>query len=278
MVDGHCKILAVIQARLGSTRLPNKVLMSMPANSEVSILQRIIDALYLEKKISKVVVATSTNKINDDIENICGKLNVSCFRGSENDVLSRFYEVIKDSDYDFVLRFTGDNPILDIKHLDVFIKNHLEKSLNYSYSEGLPLGCNFEMISTEVLKIAYKESTDSYDREHVTPFIKRNFKLIETFNFSVSEKFKKYRFTVDYPSDYALLSLMYSMLENKASFELLDFIDLIDKNPWLLKVNEENTQKNKFDSLEEEVNYILPKVRELELLFIEKLLLNAKEK
>ncbi|NNE32362.1 MAG: hypothetical protein HKN40_08340 [Winogradskyella sp.] len=278
MVVGHYKIGAIIQARLGSYRLPNKVLMPMPVGSKESILSRIIKSLGKTAMIDKIYVATSVNQLNDPIEEICKSLTIHCFRGSEDNVLSRFYNIIKNEDFDFVLRFTADNPIIDQNYLEVFIINHLKKQLDYSSSKGLPLGCNFEMFKSETIIAAQKHTSDIYDKEHVTPYIKRHYNNLETYIFEMEEKVSNFRFTIDYASDYAFINLMYSMLNRENKYSVHDFISLIKENQWLKDINSINIQKVKVETLYEEINLILPIAKQLELGRLTNLLENEREK
>ncbi|MFV9549499.1 cytidylyltransferase domain-containing protein [Algibacter sp. PT7-4] len=265
MEVGQYKIAAIIQARLGSSRLPNKVLMPLPINSKQSILSRIVTSIRAVNLVSTIHVATSVDSKNNLIENECKKLSVKCYRGSEDDVLSRFFEIVNNNDYDFVLRFTADNPIIDVNLLSDFINNHTQKKLDYSCSQGLPLGCNFEMIKASSIIDAFNKTSALFDKEHVTPFIKRNALNQEIFKYPKIEKVSHFRFTIDYPSDYAFINLMYNMLGEKPTYSLNDFLNLIENNPWVSNINNQNQQKHKTESLAEEIELILPTVKALEL-------------
>ena len=181
MAVGQFKIGVIIQARLGSTRLPNKVMLPLPVGSEKTIISEIIERVKDVSEISNVIVATSISKVNDDLESYIDSLKVECYRGSENDVLSRFYEIVIKHDFEYVIRLTGDNPIVDNILLKEFISNFISNDLDYSYSNNLPLGCNFEMMKASEIIKAYKNTEDLFDKEHVTPYIKRFAKKTEDF-------------------------------------------------------------------------------------------------
>lgn len=275
MEVGQYKIGAIIQARLGSTRLPNKVLMPLPIGSTTdTIISQVINGLKKVPEISKIVVASSTSIINDDLEEYIKGFNIDCYRGDENDVLSRFYEVVKKYKFDYVIRFTADNPIVDNLLLQEFINNFILKELDYSYSQNLPLGCNFEMMKAEQIIKAFENTEDIFDKEHVTPFIKRHSKKTEYNTFPKMEFNKELRLTVDYPSDYAFMGLIFSMLKGK-SRSLKNIGKLIEDNQWLLCINKSNFQKIKYKNLKEEVKIILPIIKERELKRLEKLLNNV---
>ncbi len=274
MVVGQYKIGAIIQARLGSTRLPNKVLMPLPMNSNETIISNVINSLVPIKRIDEIIVATSDSYINNKLESYISTYNVSCFRGKEEDVLSRFYHIVKLHQLDYVIRFTADNPIVDQKYLNEFISNFLNKDLDYSYSQNLPIGCNFEMMKSSEIILAFNSTISAFDKEHVTPFIRKNAKNVEFFQFKNSNTKHDLRLTIDYPSDYAFMQIIFAKLGNMPK-TIKNINDLIDDNLWVLDINNANFQKKEFHSLEEEVANILPVIKERKLNRLEKLLKNV---
>lgn len=272
MVDGQFKIGAIIQARLGSIRLPNKVFMPIGEAGRTIISQVIFQLKRLEI-IDKVVVATSVSKINDSLEKYVKELNIDCYRGDEDDVLSRFSNVIESNNFDYVLRFTSDNPVVDLHYLEKFIKNGITKQLDYSCSKNLPLGCNFEMIRSSLLLEANIKSINIYDKEHVTPFIKRSAIKKEFFDFEKKDIYNKLRLTIDYPTDYSFIYLVSHMLKGK-ELNIENIETLIKNNSWLLSINETNFQKKEYKNIKEEILDILPTIRAREMKRIEKKLIN----
>ena len=271
MEVGQFKIGAIIQARLGSTRLPNKVLMPLPIGSNETILSQIIKKIKEVDIISDVIVATSKLPINDRLEEYVKSLNIDCFRGEEEDVLSRFYHISQERNFDYVIRFTGDNPVVDNLYLKQFINNFFKKKLEYSYSTNLPLGCNFEMMKSSEIMQAYENTEDMFDKEHVTPFIKRNAKRKEYFTFENIQLNENLRLSVDHPSDYALMTMIYSLLKNKQK-SVKNIFKLIDNNNWMVNINKDNFQKKKYLNIDEEIEEIIPFLKERELVRLEKLL------
>ncbi|CAL2060675.1 cytidylyltransferase domain-containing protein [Tenacibaculum sp. 190524A05c] len=270
MEAGQFKIGAIIQARLGSTRLPNKVLLPIGANNR-TILSQIFNQLTSSELIDKVVLATSKRTINDTLEQYCNEYNIHCYRGDEHNVLSRFADVVTQNNFDYVLRFTADNPVLDTHYLKTFIKHVISSKLDYSYSQNLPLGCNFEMIKAELIIEANNNSVSNYDKEHVTPYIKRNAVKKDFFQFKKDNFLEDIRLTIDYPTDYAFIFLITEMLKGK-ELNLRNIKTLIQSNEWLKKINEINYQKKEYKTLKDEINDIMPIVREREMKRIEKLL------
>ena len=273
MAVGQFKIGVIIQARLGSTRLPNKVMLPLPVGSERTIISEIIERVKDVSEISNVIVATSISKVNDDLESYIDSLKVECYRGSENDVLSRFYEIVIKHNFEYVIRLTGDNPIVDNLLLKEFISNFISNDLDYSYSNNLPLGCNFEMMKASEIIKAYKNTEDLFDKEHVTPYIKRFAKKTEDFLFNNIGVINNLRLTIDYASDYAFINLIYTMLKNKSK-SVKNIIKLIEGNLWLLDINNTNFQKKEFKNIDEEIENILPLIKERELNRLQKLLIN----
>ena len=273
MAVGQFKIGVIIQARLGSTRLPNKVMLPLPVGSERTIISEIIERVKDVSEISNVIVATSISKVNDDLESYIDSLKVECYRGSENDVLSRFYEIVIKHNFKYVIRLTGDNPIVDNILLKQFITNFISNDLDYSYSNNLPLGCNFEMMKASEIIKAYKNTEDLFDKEHVTPYIKRFAKKTEEFLFNNIDVINNLRLTIDYASDYAFINLIYALLKNKSK-SVKNIIKLIDGNLWLLDINNTNFQKKKYLNIDEEIEDILPLIKERELNRLQKLLIN----
>ena len=273
MAVGQFKIGVIIQARLGSTRLPNKVMLPLPVGSERTIISEIIERVKDVSEISNVIVATSISKVNDDLESYIDSLKVECYRGSENDVLSRFYEIVIKYNFEYVIRLTADNPIVDNILLKEFITNFISNDLDYSYSNNLPLGCNFEMMKASEIINAHENSENLLDKEHVTPFVKRNANKKADFTFNNVKIISNLRLTIDYASDYAFINLIYAMLNDKSK-SVKNIINLIEDNLWLLDINNINFQKKEFKNIDEEIENILPLIKERELNRLQKLLIN----
>jgi spore coat polysaccharide biosynthesis protein SpsF len=267
MVVGQFKIGAIIQARSGSTRLPNKVLLSLPLGSKNTIISEVIKSVKDVSEISNVIVATSISKVNDDLESYINTLKVECYRGSENDVLSRFYDIVIKHKFEYIIRLTGDNPIVDNLLLKEFISNFISNDLN------LPLGCNFEMMKASEIIKAHENSENLFDKEHVTPFIKRNANKTADFTFKNIKVIPNLRLTIDYASDYALINLIYTILKDKSK-SVKNIINIIEENLWLLDINNNNFQKKEFKNIDEEIENILPLIKERELNRLQKILIN----
>ncbi len=248
------KVGFIIQARMKSTRLPNKVMMSIPFLSGKPIVEWIIDALNESKFNNQVIIATSTHIENNILEEFAIQKRIECFRGDESNVLSRFIELAKKNSFDVIVRLTADNPIIDIKILDDTILKHIENKNDYSKTEGLPIGMNFEIVNPAALLQLEKEDLSEADKEHVTLFIRNNAKFKrETIKYYQGLGYDKLRLTIDYPSDFIVLSTILSQVtkDNQAGMNLI--MNTLNENSWVFDGNHSNFQKKQFSSETEEV-------------------------
>jgi len=195
------KIGVIIQARMGSTRLPGKVLRPIAGSP---LIEHVLGRLKgLHHKVLPVV-ATSKLGLNDVIEDYC-KGKVECFRGDERDVLSRYYHCAKQYSFDYVVRLTADNPFTDIDELDRLIDMHLVGGYDYSHSfNAMPIGVGAEIFTMNALEVSYNEGLLYNHREHVNEFIHENphqFRIGEL-NVPSAKVAPKLRLTVDTHKDY----------------------------------------------------------------------------
>ena len=230
----------IIQARVSSERLPKKVLLPLPFPGGKPLLQHIIDSLL--RHTGNVVVATSNQPENDDIEALCNTLDVECFRGSEDDVLSRFVEIQKRHRFDVIFRLTADNPIIDINLLSSFLDKFMKSGDDYWYSKGLPLGMNFEVFKGDSLLRSAQLVESNMEKEHVTVVLRNHPEFsANTYQFDTSKS--GFRVTVDEPADYGLLSLVFCYKQTSI-LEGLDLLKAVDRDfPFLFHINSDVVQK-----------------------------------
>jgi len=243
-------VLALIQARLGSSRLPGKSALPLPLSAmgpQHTILGHVVRRAQRATCVQQVIVATTTQPLDTPLADLAAQLGVGVFRGDEQDVLGRFAGALTQAgDVDTVVRLTADNPAIDPAFIDAAVAHHLATKADYTYTNGLPLGTNIEIISAAALLRAHREATAPDEREHVTPYLRRHPELfqLETLALAVPTAVVKLRLTVDYPSDYALLSLLFSELGHK--FSLADpagLLALLARYPWLADINAGNVQR-----------------------------------
>jgi len=241
------RVLALIQARLGSSRLPGKSMLPLPLSAPgdaTTILGHVVNRARRATSVQQVLVATTTQPLDDPLAALAARLGVGVFRGDEQDVLGRFAGALEQAgDFQTVVRLTADNPAIDPTFIDAAVAHHHATGADYTYTSGLPLGTNIEVISAPALQRAHREATQPDEREHVTPYLRRHPELfqLETLLLAVPPAVAALRLTVDYPSDYALLSLLFSELGKK--FSLIDLAGLLARHPWLAAINADNVQR-----------------------------------
>jgi spore coat polysaccharide biosynthesis protein SpsF len=257
MVDGpldKLRIGAIIQARMKSSRLPGKILLPLPFADGKPLLSWIVEGVRRSRYVNQVVLATSLESENDCLETFSVDYNVPLFRGSEDDVLSRFVAVIKEHNFDIVIRLTGDNPIVDVKTLDEAIEYHISSKRDYTKTSGLPIGTNFEIVSGHALVQLQNYDLTLDDREHVTLFLRRTdfFKKSEL-QLCKDDNFSHVRLTVDYPSDFAALSVMLSLAKNGVP-DLAFIKEVRLSHDWIFNINADNIQRQQFSTEHDEIN------------------------
>ena len=254
------KIGAVIQARSSSTRLPKKVLKFLPYNSDITVLQQVIRRVKKSNVLDEIIVATTTDKEDEEIVKIAEKEGVRWFKGSKEDVLSRYYFSAKESKLDIVVRITSDCPCIDWNIVDRTVIKHIKEEADYTSNtikRTFPHGLDVEVVSFGALEKAFCESKEKFEREHVCPYIYRTAK--EKFKISSLEAPPELtapdiRITLDTEEDYALLCAVFDYLypQNKY-FQAIDITNLFKEKPWLKLINKKILQKKTFGSLEEEL-------------------------
>ena len=234
------KIVAIIQARMDSTRLPGKVLVNIAG---VPMLQRIIDRVSVTPSVDEVIVATSDKKENDKLcEWLEGFPEVGLFRGSENDVLDRFYKCARYHEADIIIRITADDPLKDASIIEYAINYLLpRKHLDYCSNTILstyPEGLDIEIIRFSALERAWKEATLFSEREHVTPYIWKNQNLFNIHNFVYSKNLSSWRWTVDKPIDISFMERIYTHFEGEPLVNFEKVIEYLECNPEIITINQ----------------------------------------
>ncbi len=237
-------IAAIIQARLGAERLPGKVLMNL---GHSNILDFQIKRIKKAKRLNEIIVATTEEKQDDKIVEFCEENRIKFYRGSTKDVLSRYYHCAKKFKVDTIVRLTADCPFIDPsiidKVIDIFFEERADFSSNTVPPEtsSWPDGSDVEVFSFKNLEIAYKNSIDLNEREHVTFYFWKN----KTNNFSNvqlenDQDWSKYRFTLDYPKDFEVIKKIYLELKKNNQFGYVkDVIDILKNNPEIRELNKD---------------------------------------
>jgi glutamate-1-semialdehyde 2,1-aminomutase/spore coat polysaccharide biosynthesis protein SpsF len=238
-MEQKAKVVAIIQARMGATRLPGKVLAEILGQP---MLWHVVNRVRMARLVDKIVVATSDKPEDDVIVEFCVENGIECFRGSETDVLDRFYQAARRLGADAVVRITADCPLIDPKTVDRVVSVYLEgeydyvtNTIRYTYPDGLDV----EVFSFAVLEQAWKEAHLAAEREHVTPYIRTSGKF-RVFNVEneVNIAKRNLRWTVDEPADLEFIRTVYARLgADKQAFGVSDVLELLDKEPDLTKIN-----------------------------------------
>lgn len=262
------KIGSIIQARAGSTRLPGKVFKELPFNSGITVLEQVIRRLKKSNRLDEIILATTENREDAGLVKIAKKDGIKYFRGSESDVLARYYRAAVENSLDVVVRITGDCPCIDPEILDLVVDAHMRGGADYTSNilqRTYPHGLDVEVFSFGALRLSFESAKADFEREHVTPFILRSGKF-SLQNVGAPDKLKRpdIRITLDTVEDYALLCAVYEFLYQSAPFfGARAIVGLFEKNPWLKLINEKILQKKIFASLDEELKEAL-KILELQ--------------
>lgn len=258
------KIGCIIQARMNSTRLPGKILLPLPYPEGEPLIGLIINQLAKCVKLHQIIVASSIEPENDTLEAYCLKRNVHCYRGSENNVLSRFIKLQQNSEFDHIFRFTADNPIIDIRIMKDFLAWHIKEKNDYSSTIGLPLGMNFEVFTGKAILKSENYVTSDFDTEHVTPVLKRKDFFKKGFYNTGFDHTEQVRLTVDTVSDFLLTNAILRIAAIKGMDGMNMVNELMIQSPWLFEGNSQVWQKNRFASYREEMKVAITLLKKLE--------------
>ena len=230
-------VIAIIQARMGSSRLPGKSLADIEGRP---MLARVIERVKRAKLVDRVVVATSVSPADDAIEGMCQQEGTLCYRGSENDVLDRFYQAALAEKAEEVVRITADCPLIDPDVIDRVIRRFQRGDVDYvsnAMVRSYPDGLDTEVLSFAALERAWHEATKTSEREHVTPYLRsEKFRTANVENDSTS-LYQHYRWTVDENADLDFIRAVYKAFCAQERFGMKDIFQLLKKNPSLEKMN-----------------------------------------
>ncbi|WP_322923982.1 glycosyltransferase family protein [Paenibacillus campi] len=239
------KIIIIIQARMGSTRLPGKVLMPL---GNTSILDYVVQRCRKINHVEHIVVATSTNQQDNRIAEWCNLHQIACYRGSEEDVLARYYECALQYDPDYIIRVTSDCPFLDYdlaNHtIDCMLEQRVDIVINRQ-QEQLTRGLAIELISFAALKKIYEQSTATRHREHVTYYAYEYMGEFEHIAIDLPQSILRpeIRLTVDTPEDYEVCRILANELEDSVSRPSEDFVNYVIAHPDINNINAHIKQK-----------------------------------
>jgi spore coat polysaccharide biosynthesis protein SpsF len=227
---------------MGSTRLPGKVLADIQGHP---MLWYVVQRTRAATTLNDVMVATTTQSPDDDIVDFCGQLGVTCFRGSEVDVLDRYYQAALREKADVVIRITSDCPLIDPEIIDKVVRAFLADESDYasnSLVRTYPRGLDTEVMTFQVLEQAWLRARKPYERAHVTAYIYDKSSDFRLLSVTGGNDYSHYRWTVDTPEDLELVRTIYGRLKGSDAL-LNDVIQLLQREPAIADINRAISQK-----------------------------------
>lgn len=237
------KIIFIVQARMGSKRLPGKVLKTLGGRS---VLECVLSRLQRSTLVHQVVVATSTEVNDNAIEEECRRLDTHVFRGSQNDVLDRYYHAALQFEAEAIVRVTSDCPLIDPGVSDRVIKAFLDMQPDYAsntQARTYPRGLDTEVMTFQALETSWREAREPHEREHVTPYLYEHPDRFKLLSVSGEAELAHYRWTLDTREDLRFLREVYGRLGQRGEFSWMDVIRLLEKEPALCEINGHIVQK-----------------------------------
>jgi len=231
------KVVAIVQARMSSSRLPGKVLLPLAGKP---VLAHVVGRLQSCKSLDDIVLATSIEHQDDAIEQWCSANRVDCFRGSLNDVLDRYYQAAKHYKADVIVRITADCPLIDPMIVDEVVEGFLAGNFDaYSLAGEFPDGLDCQVFAYSAIEQAWRLAKLPSEREHVGPYIEKTHP--EQFKIGSLEKFSglsHHRWTLDESRDYEFLQVVFERLHKEGSlFRASEILALMAREPDLMQIN-----------------------------------------
>lgn len=232
---------AIFQVRFESTRFPGKMFKEILGKP---LLWHVIQRVKAANLIDRIIIATTVSPEDEKIVDFCKKTNIFYYRGSVKNVLDRFYQTAKKFGSDIIIRITPDDPFKDPKIIDEFLKfflksnglDYISNTIKPTYPEGLDL----EIFTFFALQKCWKEAKKDSEKEHVTPYIWNNIDKFRVKNLCYKKDISKLRWTIDYEKDLIFAREVYKNLyPKKKIFLMQDILNLLKKNPELLKINQD---------------------------------------
>jgi len=232
-------IAAIIQARTGSTRLPNKIFKLIEGKP---LIWHITERVKRAKLVDEVIIATTTNAMDDSVEQWCNENGVAIYRGSENDVLNRYYGAAVKAKADVVIRITCDDPFKDPGVIDGTVQYFLDNQFDFASNNNpptFPEGLDVEVMTFKTLETMEQNAATDFEREHVTQYVYKNPDKFSVGNYPYERDLSKLRWTIDTENDLEMARLVYSQLyPAKPFFTYKDILELLDKHPEITEINQ----------------------------------------
>ena len=245
------KVVAIIQARCGSTRFPNKIFSNICGQP---LIWHVINRLKFAKSVDEILLATTTNKLDDRLYEWAVNNQVKVFRGSEDNVLNRYYEASRFIGADVIIRITADDPFKEPALIDCAVEKIVEEELDFvcnnnppSYPEGLDV----EVFTKKSIEIAEQNSVNEFEREHVTQYFYRNSSDFKICNISNNINLSHLRWTIDTDVDFSMVEMVYKYLSKNESeiFHMEDILNLFKTHPEIPNINMDVKRSEMYKSI-----------------------------
>jgi spore coat polysaccharide biosynthesis protein SpsF len=243
------KVAAIIQARVGSTRLPKKAMLKIEGKP---LLEYMISQVKKSSTIDEIIVATSKKSSNNIIRSFCKKNNINCYSGSENNLVERYCEAAKSFGVSTIVRLTSDCPLIDPQIIDKCVKKFINSKYDFVSntstldSSSYPDGMDVEVFSYNTLKYVNRVCKNDTDLEHVTPFIWRKRTFFKIFKLKLKKDLSHYRLTIDYKEDLELTKkIIVFFKKKKITINLKNIINFLMKNKNIYLINKVRNKKFK---------------------------------
>ena len=239
------RVVAIVQAHMGSTRLPGKVLLDLAGEP---MLARVVNRVRRAQTLGEVLVATTMQSADEAIVRLCIERGWPCSRGSEEDVLDRYYHAAVAHQADVVVRITSDCPLIEPEVADRVVQEFLERQPEVDYAcnvlprRTFPRGLDTEVMRFDVLERAWREDLNPAWREHVTPYIQRNPGLFHIHGVTSGADYSHMRWTVDTPEDLAFVRCIYDHFGHDR-FSWREVLAVLEQHPEWLEINRHVQQK-----------------------------------
>jgi spore coat polysaccharide biosynthesis protein SpsF len=235
------KVVCIIQARMGSSRLPGKVLKDICGYPMLHwVVNRAADAKFIDE----LIVATTIDVSDDPIVEWCMEHDIKCFRGDAFDVLDRYYQTARNYQADVIVRLTADCPLIDPVLVDEVITVFFNKGVDFAanrlpppYKRTYPIGLDIEVASFFALEKAWSQAKLSYEREHVMPYLYSVEDRFAIFVLNAENNYGNYRWTVDTPEDLEFIRALFNKLNCRINFSWREVLKTLEENPGLEKIN-----------------------------------------
>ncbi len=247
-------VVAIIQARMGSSRLPGKVLRCLAGKP---MLQWVTGRVSLARRINQVVVATTDQQDDDLIADFCNAHAIAVFRGNQFDVLDRYYQAAVQFKADVVVRVTADCPVIDPEEIDTLLEEFTHRKVDFAanrlpppWHRTYPIGLDTEVVTMKALTRAWKEASAKHEREHVMPYFYSEPGRFKMYYANMEPDYGTYRWTVDTPEDLSALEVIFSAIPDLNHFGWKDVLQIVQTHPEINDINQSVMHKvfNETDS------------------------------